>query len=183
MRPRTTPISSTPCGAASRRPFPIPASGITPGQPFLRFAVPGFARTLAAALALLIAACAPLPPSPADLQAKRFETLPDQGVVYLFRDYPDFVDDGATLVVDDAVSGTTYPGTYLRLELTPGRHRIAGFAGDAGAIAFDIGPGEIRFVQQSVLQPIIGPALSRFWLVDPHYGRQVVLRCELVGGR
>lgn len=81
------------------------------------------------------------------------------------------------------MQGTTYPGTYLRLELEPGRHRIAGFAGDAGWIDVAVGPGDIRFVQQFVIQPFIGPARSDFRVVDPDYGRQSVLRSELVGAR
>ena len=131
----------------------------------------------------LVASCAPLPPSPADLQAKRFEPVPDKGVVYLFREHPDFIDDGATVMVDGMMKGTTYPGTYLRLELEPGRHRIAGFAGDAGWIDIEVGPGEILFVQQTVIKPFIGLARSHFRVVDPIYGRQAVLRHELVGAR
>jgi hypothetical protein len=127
------------------------------------------------------AACAPLPPSPQDLQAKRFEPLPDKAVLYLFRDEPDFTDAGAPVTVDGMMHGTTYPGTYLRLELAPGRHRIAGFAGDAGVIDLELQAGEIRFLQQSVVRHFIGPARSHFRLVDEHYGRQAVLRAELVG--
>ncbi len=149
----------------------------------LRLRILSFVWVVTAALMLGLAGCAPMPPSAADLQAKRFEPLPDKGVVYLFRDYPDFIDDGATIMVDDQMQGTTYPGTYLRLELEPGPHRIAGFAGDAGAITIDIGAGQIRFVQQTVIQTFIGPARSHFRVVDPNYGRQAVLRHELVGAR
>lgn len=141
-------------------------------------------RFLLAAFALhAVQACAPLPPSPADLEAKRFEPAPDKGVVYVFRNQPDFVDDGAPITVNGHLQGTTYPGTYLRLELAPGRHRMAGFAGDAGWIDVDAVPGEIRFVQQAVIRSFIGPAQSRFRFVDPHYGRNAVLRYELVGAR
>jgi hypothetical protein len=136
---------------------------------------------LSVVAALGAAACAPLPPSPADLQAKRFESLPDKGVIYLFRNHPDFVDDGATIMVDGAMQGATYPGTYLRLELEPGVHRIAGFAGDAGHLNVEARPGEIRFVEQTVIRSFIGPARSHFRLVDPAYGRHAVLRHELVG--
>ena len=101
----------------------------------------------------------------------------------LFRSEPDFIDDGAPVTVDGNLQGTTYPGTYLRLELAPGRHRISGFAGDAGWIDVAAAPGEIRFVQQTVIRPFIGPAQSHFRLVDPHYGRDAVLRYELVGAR
>ena len=134
-------------------------------------------------VALGASGCTPLPLSPADLQARRFEPLPDKGVVYLFRDHPDFVDDGATIMVDGMMQGTTYPGTYLRLELAPGVHRITGFAGDAGAIHVEARPKEIRFVQQSVVRSFIGPARSHFRLVDLRYGRHAVLRYELVGSR
>jgi hypothetical protein len=139
------------------------------------------ARLLLVAAVLWIAACAPLPPSPQDLQAKRFDPAPDKGVVYLFRDYPDFVDDGAPITVDGMMQATTYPGTYLRLEVEPGRHRIAGFASDAGAIETEVQAGQIRFLQQTVVRSFIGPARSHFRLVDDRYGRQAVLRYELVG--
>jgi hypothetical protein len=140
-----------------------------------------FLRFLLAFAVLHAAGCAPLPPSPQDLEAKRFEPLPDKGVVYLFRALPDFVDDGAPITVDGMMQATTYPGTYLRLELDPGRHRIAGFASDAGASEFEVQAGEIRFLQQTVIRSFIGPARSQFRPVPDSYGRQAVLQYELVG--
>jgi hypothetical protein len=142
-----------------------------------------FPRLLLAFAVLYAAACAPLPPSPQDLQAKRFDPAPDKGVVYLFRDLPDFVDDGAPITVDGMMQATTYPGTYLRLELDPGRHRIAGFASDAGAVELEVQAGQIRFLQQTVVRGFIGPARSQFRPVHESYGRQAVLRYELVGAR
>jgi len=142
-----------------------------------------FLRFLLAFAVLYAAGCAPLPPSPEDLQAKRFDPVPDKGVVYVFRDLPDFVDDGAPITVDGMMQATTYPGTYLRLELDPGRHRIAGFASDAGAFAFEVQAGEIRFLQQTVIRGFIGPARSQFRPVPESYGRQAVLRYGLVGAR
>ena len=59
----------------------------------------------------------------------------------------------------------------------------SGFAGDAGTISVEARPGEIRFVEQTVMRPFIGPARSFFRLVDPNYGRHAVLRHELVGSR
>lgn len=140
-------------------------------------------RLALAAFLLPVAACAPLPPSPQDLQAKRFETLPDKAVVYLFRDDPDLSSEPTPVMVDDAMRGTTYPGTYFRLELAPGRHRIAGFAGDSGVIEIDVSAGRIHFLQQSVTRPFRFPAHSHFRFVNENYGREAVLRGELVGGR
>ncbi|MBI4207849.1 MAG: hypothetical protein HY527_22755 [Betaproteobacteria bacterium] len=140
-------------------------------------------RVAIVAAALWAGACAQLPPSPQDLQAKRFEPVPDKAVLYVFRDRPDFVDDGAPITVDGLMQATTYPGTYLRLELAPGRHRVAGFASDAGVIELELQAGHIGFLQQSVVRSFIGPARSHFRPVDEAYGRQAVLRSELVGAR
>lgn len=143
--------------------------------------VGSFPRRAVFGLFIWLAACSQLPPSPQDLQAKRFEPVPDKAVVYVFRQEPDFTRDGAPVTVDGLMQGTTYPGTYLRLELAPGSHRIAGFASDAGMIDLHLAAGEIRFVQQSVMRGFIGPARSQFRLVDPYHGRQAVLRSVLAG--
>lgn len=137
---------------------------------------------IAAIVALIwLAGCAPLPPTPQDIQAKKFETVPDKAVVYLFRDAPDFADAAATVLVNDSVQGTTYPGTYLRLELAPGRHRVSGFALDPGVIEFEALPGRIYFLQQSVAHSFSRMHSSYFRFVGDTHGRQAVLRSELIG--
>ena len=140
-------------------------------------------RTLLSALfVVLLAACAVRPPSPADLQAKRFQTLPDKSVVYLYRDSPDFSDVPATFMLDGHQQGTTYQGTYYRLEIAPGRHLIAGFAADGGRMVFDTRPGGLYFIRQSVSR--IGPFhQSYFAPVAEIDGREAVLRYELMGAR
>ena len=86
-------------------------------------------------LALALTACVTREPSPQEIRSKRFETLPDKAVVYLYRDRIDFVDNPASFTLDGAHQGATYRGTYFRLELAPGRHQLAGFAQDqAGPI-------------------------------------------------
>ncbi|MGZ8229401.1 MAG: hypothetical protein ACXW2A_06575, partial [Burkholderiales bacterium] len=57
-------------------------------------------------LGLALAACAQLPPSPQEIEAKRFESVPGKAVIYVVRDEPDFADDGATLMLDDQMMGT-----------------------------------------------------------------------------
>lgn len=139
-------------------------------------------RVLLFAAALGGAACAPLPPSPADIQAKKFEIPPGRGVVYIVRDEGGFNQDGATLSLDDAMTITTYPGTYYRWEVDPGRHRIAGYASDSGNISVNVEAGRIYFVQQWVAFGMLGPR-SRFSQVPPDHGRATVMRSELIGGR
>jgi len=73
-----------------------------------------------------------------DIEAKRFEQVPGKAVIYLFRDAPDFSREVATVMLDDSMMGSTYPGTYFRWVVAPGRHQIRGYAGDNGSIILDV---------------------------------------------
>jgi hypothetical protein len=133
-------------------------------------------------LALALVGCAPLPPSPQDIEAKRFEQVPGKAVIYLFRPEYDITREVATVMLDDQMMGSTYPGTYFRWVVEPGRHQIRGYAGDNGSIVLDVAPDRTYFLQQSVSR-LFGFAQSWFRLVPEPYGRSGVLRGELVGGR
>ena len=124
--------------------------------------------------------CAPLPPSPQDLEAKRFEPVAGKAVIYLVRNDPDISRDVATVMLDDHMMGSTYPGTYFRWVVEPGRHQIRGYAGDAGSMTIDVGPDRIYFIQQSVSRLFHGFAQSYFRLIPD--GRAAVLRAQLAGG-
>lgn len=131
--------------------------------------------------ALVLAGCAPLPPSPQDIEAKRFEQVPGKAVIYLFREYPDITYDVATVMLDDQMMGSTYAGTYFRWVVDPGRHQIRGYAGDNGQIVIDVAPDRMYFIQQSVTRTF-GFAQSWFRPVPEPYGRAGVLRGEFAGG-
>lgn len=140
-------------------------------------------RGLLAAAALLIAGCiTPLPPSPRDLEAKRFKNVPGKAVIYVVRDQPDFTREPTSVVLDDSVMGTSYPGTYFHWVVAPGRHRIAGFASDSGVMVLDAAAGNIYFIQQSVSRTL-GMTRSIFRPVHPVHGRDAVLRSELVASQ
>jgi hypothetical protein len=134
-------------------------------------------------LAFLLIGCAPLPPSPQDLEAKRFEPAAGKAVIYLVRDMPDISREAATLMLDDNMMGTTYPGTYFRWVVEPGRHQIRGFAGDAGSMTIDVSPDRIYYVQHSYTRGFTGFGQSFFRLIPESHGRGAVLRSELIGGR
>ena len=140
-------------------------------------------RKLLPLVLLALSACAPLPPSPADIEAKQFQPVPGKAVVYVVRGYPDFATEAATLMLDGAVMGSTYPGTYTRWVVQPGRHEIAGFAGDSGRFVLDVPPDGVYFVQQSVVRSFGGFAQSRFQPLPDGYGRAMVMRAELIGAR
>jgi hypothetical protein len=130
-------------------------------------------------IAFLVAGCAQLPQSPEDIQAKRFEPVAGQSVIYLIRDLPDFSDRAAPVMINYSTPITTYPGTYIRWEVAPGEHRIEGFAMDAGRIVLRTEPGRIYFVLQRT--PPWGPwPQSHFQLLDEQHGRAAVMRGELL---
>ena len=138
---------------------------------------------VAAAALFAFAGCAPLPPTPEDTQAKKFEPAPPgKAVIYLVRTNPDWGDLTATVFLDDEMMGSTHQGTYFRWEVNPGRHRITGFASDMGAITLDVQAGRTYFVQHSVLGGgRVSTPSSRFWLMPENAGRAAVRDGMLVG--
>jgi hypothetical protein len=135
-------------------------------------------------LVLSLAGCiTPLPPSPQEIEAKRFDPVAGKAVVYLVREYPDISREVATVMLDDKMMGSTYPGTFFRWVVEPGRHQIRGFAGDAGTMVLDTLPDSIYFVQQSYTRGFTGFGQSFFRLIPEPYGRGAVMRGELAGGR
>jgi hypothetical protein len=131
------------------------------------------------ALIVALAGCEQLPLTPQDIEARQFHGVAGKSVIYIVRDIPDWRDDAATILLDDKASVTTYPGTYYRWEVEPGRHRIAGFAGDSGALSLQTEPDRIYYVQQRVL-PFRPFTTSHFEFVNEHAGRSVVMRSTLV---
>jgi len=135
-------------------------------------------RALLIAAALAVASCAQLPPSPQEIQAKQFESLPDKSVIYVVRSHPDLIDLPAPLVLDDSGGLTTYPGTFTRWEVAPGKHRIAGLAGDSGHITLNTEPGRVYYVRQTV-SGWRSPS-SILQLINEQHGRAVALRGTLI---
>ena len=130
---------------------------------------------------LLLTGCAQMPPTPQDLQAKKFEAVADKAVVYVVRDYPDFSDAPTTIYLGEATSITTLAGTYYRWEADPGTHRISGFGGDTGAIVLQVEAGRIYFVLQRVSVFFRFPQ-SYYQLIADPVGRATVMRAVLLGG-
>lgn len=138
--------------------------------------------SLCAVLLLAITACAQLPPTPEDLQAKRMELAPGKAVIYLVRTKPDLSTMPAGVQLDGQFVGTTYAGTYYRLELSPGRHRLSGSGEDIGAITVDVQPDRIYFVQHTVVATLRAPnPMSFFHPMGEGEGRAAVQRGQLAG--
>lgn len=126
---------------------------------------------------LLITGCAQLPPPPEDAIAKRFEPLPDRAVIYLARHAlePSFV---APVMLDDQMIGSTYRGTYMRIEVPAGTHVIRGMAGDSGSIKITVAAGQIYYLQHHAYghRSFVS---SSFNPVNPDQGRSLVMEGQL----
>ena len=131
---------------------------------------------LAAAGAL--AGCQQLPPTPQDLQAKKFEAAPGKAVIYVVRDIPDFTSIQSQISVGDKFMMKTYPGTYYRWDTPAGKQTISGVAEDSGTITVQVEAGRIYFVQQRVTGFRV-PS-SHFEQVSEAQGRAAVLRAVLL---
>ena len=129
-------------------------------------------------MALTLAGCQQLPLTPEDLQAKKFEAVPDKAAIYLVRDDPDFSRLQAEIYLGDKLLLKTYPGTYYRWEVPAGKHIITGTGSDTGTITVQVERGRIYFVQQRV-DGLRGPN-SHFYLVSEAEGRAAVMRAVLV---
>lgn len=100
-------------------------------------------------LALLLAGCVQLPPSPQDIQAKKFDTVSDKAVIYIVRPGVDSPNTGV-LILSNTGTISTQQRTYYRWEVAPGTHRIEAFPPYAAAVTVQAQAGKIYFVQHTV---------------------------------
>jgi hypothetical protein len=127
-----------------------------------------------AGLIFALSACTPLPPLPGDAAAKRFESVPDRAVIYLVRHPLDSIVP-TSILLDDEMIGSTYKGTYIRMVVPAGPYRIAGMAGDSASIRVQAERGQLYFINQRTWETRRSLGGSAFQLVDPQYGRSLVL--------
>jgi hypothetical protein len=130
---------------------------------------------ICAAAALSGCASTPQASPERDAEAKRFVAHPASAAVYVYRsDFRSGDDDWtqSVLWIDDRLIGQTLPGTYYRVDLRPGAHRLRGDGPDQGRLTINTAAGQVYFVRLNVVT-----GTSRFTLVDPATGRKENLGC------
>jgi len=138
------------------------------------------ARILLIATLIALAGCVQIPPSPEEIQSKKFESLPDKAVIYIVRNSMDSWESGS-LLLDDTAPITTYRNTYYRWEVAPGSHRIAGFAGDHSLLNLDTRAGAVYYVEYTVHgTPWTPQAFTKLRPVDERLGRRLVQGARLL---
>jgi len=131
-------------------------------------------------VALLLAGCAPIPPTPQDLQARQFNAVPGKSVIYVVRTPMDSRETGS-LAIDDREQITTLGGTYYRWEVAPGTHRIVGVGPSNASITLSTTAGGVYFLEHTVIGTLrSGPQLQSLRQVSDQQGRTLVLRSVLL---
>ena len=131
-------------------------------------------------VAALLAGCAQLPPSPQDIEAKKFESMPGKAAIYVVRDSMS-VGLGAPLWLDQGAQITMFPGNYHRWVVEPGSHTISGIGASTASITIQAQAGKIYFVHFRVDGNMrIGVVSSALELMDDQAGRALVRQAVLV---
>lgn len=129
---------------------------------------------------MLLAGCVQLPPSPADIQAKRFEVAPDKAAIYVVRTPMDS-HEPASLSLDYSSQITTNEGTYWRWDVTPGPHRVASYGWGTAEVNLNAEAGKIYFIRHTVMG-FWRSGAQQTWLQplsDPE-GRALVAQSEMI---
>ena len=130
---------------------------------------------------LLLVGCVQLPPTPEDLQAKRFEAVPDKAVIYVVRTPQDSFEPSG-LALDDGQPISTQRGTFIRWEVPPGQHRISGVGPAMESVTLNASPGQIYFLQHTVFGDPHDGGVQATGLrrIDEQAGRRLVSSSQLV---
>lgn len=135
----------------------------------------GFSAAIALAV---LAGCAPMTTTP-QYATPVVQGTPGKAVVYLVRTRPDLSYLTASVQLNDQMIGATYAGTYFRLELPAGRHRLSGYGSDNGSLTFDVQADRVYFVQHTVSGSwrAVNPH-SFFRVIDEARGRAALANAE-----
>lgn len=136
----------------------------------------------ALAIVLALAGCQQLPPSPQDIEAKKFESIPGKAAIYIVRDVVS-ADIGAPLWLDQGAQITTFAGTYFRWVVNPGSHTIEAIGASTASITIQAEAGKIYFVHHLVEGSMrVGMVGSALQLMDNQTGRARVMQAVLLTG-
>lgn len=138
--------------------------------------MPGNIRILGILVLLLagLGGCASTPQAgrQEDAAAKQFHSEPATSVIYVYRADMHSDEEDTDLYVDGRLIGATLPGSYFRVDVNPGVHRLNGMGPDQGSLTLETRPGQVYFVNLSVLA-----GNSYFSTVAPKIAQASLISC------
>lgn len=127
----------------------------------------------------LCAACASTPQATPerDAEARRFEPVTREAVIYIYR--PGITLGGAetTLWVDNRLVGSSLPGTFFRVIALPGRNVIDTSPPDTGRIEINTQGNDVTFVEMNTLGGFADSPSTTFRVVDPEEAKAAIAYC------
>lgn len=131
-------------------------------------------------MVFLFSGCAQLPPTPQDIQAKRFDAVAGRAVIYVVRPAVDSPTAGP-LSISGAGMISTHAGTYFRWETAPGAQQIAGVGASSATLTVQAEAGKIYFVEHTVIGNIRdGIQSMSLRQIDENRGRRMVSAAQLL---
>lgn len=129
--------------------------------------------------ALLASACASTPEATRerDAEAKRFEAVTRDAVVYVYRPESTMSGPETTLWIDNRLVGSSLPGSYFRVIVFPGRNVIETSPPDTGRIELATAASEIVYVEMRSEGGTDGSPSSRFRVVPAERAQAAIKAC------
>lgn len=142
----------------------------------------GASAFLAALGAIAIALCAGCASTPQasperDAEAKRFEPVTREAVIYIYRPGYTLIGPETTLWVDNRLVGSSLPGTYFRVIALPGRNLIDTSPPDTGRLEITTRGNDVTFIEMRTEGGQDGAPTSRFRVVPPEEARAAIAKC------
>jgi hypothetical protein len=138
------------------------------------------ARTLIALGALgLCAACASTPQATPerDAEARRFEPVTREAVIYIYRPGVALSGPETTLWVDNRLVGASLPGTFFRVIALPGRNVIDTSPPDSGRIEITTQGNDVTYVEMITEGRWIDAPSTRFRVMPDEQAKAEIARC------
>ena len=148
-----------------------------------RAAVSRFGVVLATGILVIACASVPIAPRAALVDARSFNPAPGKARLYVFRP-PGFAGSAVVLqvAIDGRIVGATAPGTFVMIEVDPGRHVVSSqTAENLTSVPITVEAGRLYFIRQ---EPRFGLASARVSLeqANENEGRDAVLKSGMVQG-
>lgn len=129
--------------------------------------------------ALWCAACASTPEATRerDAEAKEFDPVTRDAVIYVYRPGSTLGSPETTLWVDWRLVGASLPGTYFRVLVLPGRNLIDTSPPDTGQIEVNTRGNDVTFVEMRTLGGREGTPSSHFRVMPPEQAKAAIRAC------